>query len=176
MTNDATVTTATDGPDADTDGNPALVSPVDADRSPDTGAGPAAELGEAEHGRSLMALNGWSQSACVAVIALFTLLPFASAILLASDGWVATGDVAIIGIRSYDAWTTDAPLVGQPTTGEEAVGVESSHPGPIENWIAGPFVRTLGPQLGLLVGIAAINGAALGVTLWLAFRRGGPAL
>lgn len=127
-------------------------------------------------GRRLSSLSGWRRWACTAAITAFALIPAISGVLLAADGWVATGDAAIIGIRSHDAWTADAPLVGQPTTGREVSGVDSFHPGPLENWMIGPFIRTLGPQLGLLVGVAAINGGALGTAAWLAFRRGGPTL
>ncbi|MGN6696293.1 MAG: hypothetical protein ACTHN0_19100, partial [Aquihabitans sp.] len=127
-------------------------------------------------GHQVLALEGWRRVACLVGIALFALLPVAAASRAVADGWQPTGDVATIGLRSLDAWTSQAPLVGQPTTGEEYSGIPSNHPGPIANWTIGPFMRVLGPQAGILVGVAVINGAAIGAALWLAFRRGGPNL
>ncbi len=127
-------------------------------------------------GNRLRDLDGWRRWACTAAIAVFGLLPVAVAARVASQGWHATGDVAIIGLRSLDAWTGRAPLVGQPTTGEEFSGVPSNHPGPIVNWTLGPVMRLLGVDAGLLVGVAIVNGASLALSLWLGLRRGGPAL
>lgn len=100
--------------------------------------------------------------------------PFIGAARIWSDGWEPTGDVATIGLRARDAWTADAPLVGQPTTGDSYASVPSHHPGPIEYWIMGPFVRLLGPRGGVLGASAAINSAALFGSLLLCLRRGGP--
>src|SRR6478735_4445251 len=113
-------------------------------------------------GHQLRTLEGWRRIACTAAIAVFALLPIAAASRAVADGWQPTGDVATIGLRSLDAWTSQAPLVGQPTTGEEYSGVPSNHPGPIANWVMGPVMRVLGPQAGILVGVAIINGAAIG--------------
>lgn len=110
------------------------------------------------------------------VVSLVALLPFVAAVRAWSAGWEPTGDTAIIGLRSLDAWGPDAPLVGQPTTGDTYADVSSSHPGPVEYWVIGPFVRAAGPALGMLVGTALMNGAALGGLAWLAHRRGGPPL
>lgn len=112
----------------------------------------------------------------IAAIAAFGLLPTAAAGRAVADGWTPTGDVAVIAVRSLDAWTGQAPLVGQPTTGREVSGEDSFHPGPIQNWFAGPWLRLLGPAAGLALAMAVLNGAALAATVWLAYRRGGPAL
>ena len=79
-------------------------------------------------------------------------------------------------IRSLDAWTGQAPLVGQPTTGREVSGKDSFHPGPFENWWAGPWLHILGPSAGLALAVAAVDGAALASSVWLGYRRGGPML
>lgn len=88
------------------------------------------------------------------------------------QGWQPTGDVAIIGVRSLDAWTRHAPLVGQPTTGGLYASRPSFHPGPIEYWWLGPWIRLLGARVGMVMAVGALNGAALAGILWLAFRRG----
>lgn len=133
-------------------------------------------VGRGSQGHRLRSLEGWRRVVCTAAIVLFALLPIAAASRAVADGWQPTGDVATIGLRSLDAWTSQAPLVGQPTTGEEYSGIPSNHPGPIANWTIGPVMRVLGPQAGILIGVALINGAAIGAALWLAFRRGGPNL
>lgn len=107
------------------------------------------------------------------ILAGAVLVPFLVALLVLADGWQPTGDVATIGLRSRDAWTSDAPLVGQPTTGDNYADAASNHPGPIEYWLVGPFTRLLGPRVGLIVAVAVINAAALVATVWLAWRRGG---
>ncbi|MEZ5178607.1 MAG: hypothetical protein R2746_10105 [Acidimicrobiales bacterium] len=112
----------------------------------------------------------------IATIAGFGVLPALAALGAWRAGWQPTGDVAIIGLRSRDAWTLHPPLVGQPTTGSSYAGISSFHPGPAEFWLLGPWVRLFGPALGMLLGTAAINGAALAGVMWTAFRRGGPVL
>lgn len=140
------------------------------------GGGEGEKTGGPRGAHRVRGLDGWARGAVIATIAVFALGPLLVAARTLSDGWVPTGDVATIGLRALDAWTPDAPLVGQPTTGEERSGIASHHPGPIENWLLGPLVRLAGPAIGLLAGTALINGAALGCATWLAFRRGGPAL
>jgi hypothetical protein len=127
-------------------------------------------------GHQLRSLDGWRRWATLAAVVVLGLLPLAVAGRSLAAGWEPTGDVAVIGVRSLDAWTTQAPLVGQPTTGREVSGVDSFHPGPLQNWLSGPLLRTLGPAAGLALGAALVNGAALAAVAWLSFRRGGPVL
>ncbi|WP_426571809.1 hypothetical protein [Aquihabitans sp. McL0605] len=127
-------------------------------------------------GMRVGALSGPTRWLVLGVFAAFAVLPIAAAVLAVHRGWEATGDSALIGLRSRDAWTSHAPLVGQPTTGDGLTGKPSNHPGPIEYWWLGITVRVLGAQLGMAVGAALVNGAALVGIAWLAFRRGGPDL
>lgn len=126
--------------------------------------------------RQVRSLQGWRRWLTAGTIAGFAVLPVIAALLAWRAGWQPTGDVAIIGLRSRDAWTLHPPLVGQPTTGSSYAGVSSFHPGPAEFWLLGPWVRLFGPALGMLLGTAAVNGAALAGVMWTAFRRGGPVL
>ena len=126
--------------------------------------------------RHVRSLQGWRRWLTAGTIAGFAVLPAIAALLAWRAGWQPTGDVAIIGLRSRDAWTLHPPLVGQPTTGSSYAGVSSFHPGPAEFWLLGPWVRLFGPALGMLLGTAAVNGAALAGVMWTAFRRGGPVL
>lgn len=106
-------------------------------------------------------------------LALIALAPVLVALKFSGQGWTATGDAATIGLRTMDTWGPNAPLVGQPTTGENASGVLSYHPGPLQNWVLSPAVRLLGLQTGLLVGTAIVVGASLATIVWLSFRRAG---
>lgn len=109
-----------------------------------------------------------------AIVAGLVLLPILSAIIVLSQGWRPSGDNALISLRAHDVLTGHLPLVGQPTTGENfGGGIESSHPGPIEFYLIAPFTLLLGPTIGLALGAALINSAALGAIGFLSFRRGG---
>ena len=119
-------------------------------------------------------LSSRQQAVVTAVLVGLALLPILSAAVVLSQGWRPTGDNALIGLRVHDVLKGRFPLVGQPSTGENfGSGVESSHPGPIEFYLIAPFVALLGPTIGLAIGAAAINSAALLGVGWTAFRRGG---
>jgi len=126
--------------------------------------------------RRIRALQGSTRVIVIATIAVFAVVPLLAAFGAWRDGWEPAGDVAIIGVRSLDAWTSDAPLVGQPTTGDSYAHVSSFHPGPVEYWLVGPFVHAAGPALGMPLAVALLNGVTLAGIMWVAFRRGGPAL
>ncbi len=109
-----------------------------------------------------------------AILIVFTAIPLVSAMRVSAQGWRPTGDVATITLRSSDVGTADTPLIGQPTTtGAYAGGVESSHPGPIENYLLFVPVTVLGPIVGPVVGTGLLMSVTWGLILWLAHRRGG---
>jgi hypothetical protein len=117
------------------------------------------------------------QIAFAALLVGLAMLPILSAAIVLHQGWRPAGDNALIGMRVHDVLDGKFPLIGQPSTGENmGTGVESSHPGPIEFYLVAPFVLVLGPIVGLAIGAAAINSAALVGIAWLAFRRGGTGL
>ena len=119
-------------------------------------------------------LSNTHQTVVTGVLVGLALIPILSAAVVLSQGWRPTGDNALIGLRVHDVLKGRFPLVGQPSTGENfGSGVESSHPGPIEFYLIAPFVALLGPTIGLAIGAAAINSAALVGVGWTAFRRGG---
>ena len=90
-------------------------------------------------------------------------------------GWFPIGDDAIIATLAGDVGTPHTPLLGLPTTlgplGPQ--GLEVHHPGPFLLWITSPFVRLLGPALGVMVAAASVNLVALGAGTWAAFRARG---
>ena len=112
----------------------------------------------------------------VGAIALGFLLPVAEAVRALDHGWHPVGDVALIGIRADDVFSSP-PTLGQPTSAE-TIGAEreSNHLGPIESYLLAPPMALLGPRLGLALGAALINGAAWALALFLAHRRGGMVL
>lgn len=113
-----------------------------------------------------------------ALLGLLLLVPVGTSVVRAwSSGWVPSGDDALIVLRAYDVFSGDAPLVGQPSTAEfYAEGVAARHPGPIEFYALAVPVRLLGPAMGTLLTAAAIAGASVLVSAWVAFRGGGPAV
>lgn len=114
----------------------------------------------------------------VGAIVAVLMVPFAVSLWRAHGvGWVPSGDDALIGLRSLDVFSSHRPLIGQPSTSHlYSQDIGTHHPGPIEfYWLAIP-VRALGPSVGMLWGIAALNLCAVLVALWVVFRRGGPAV
>jgi hypothetical protein len=91
-------------------------------------------------------------------------------------GWYPIGDVAIIATRAGDVGGSHTPLLGMPSTLGPAgpQGLEVHHPGPLQLWFTAPFVRALGPSLGVMVAAASIWFAAVAAMVWAAFRARGP--
>src|SRR5436853_6793911 len=83
------------------------------------------------------------------------------------------GDLAEIELRVRDVATAHPPLVG--LIGRLGpVGVVASHPGPLVFWLLWPFYRAFGASSWALdVASVALHLAAIGVVLWIAYRRGG---
>src|SRR5690606_7362030 len=65
-------------------------------------------------------------------------------------------------------------LVGPWSSGSLVVGETVHHPGPLYYDLLAPWVRVLGPWVGLAVGVAAINVAASVLAVLAARRIGGP--
>lgn len=99
----------------------------------------------------------------------------ASAVRAFAGDWRATGDVALITMRSEEILHGRLPLVGQPSTADHYMDSEPpDHPGPIEFYLATPFVWLLGPSAGIVVAVGLMNLAAVLTAVWVFFRRGGP--
>jgi hypothetical protein len=111
-----------------------------------------------------------------ALLAILLLAPFvASAARAVDSDWFPSGDDALIGLRAYDVFSSDAPLTGQPSTSHHYDPKNATaHPGPIEFYAMAIPVRVLGPQLGMLVPITLINASALLLSAWVILRRAGP--
>src|SRR5437763_856356 len=82
-------------------------------------------------------------------------------------GNVGTVPWAVIDLRTRDVFTSQTPLVGPYSRG-------FNHPGPALFWLLAPFsVLAGGAAWGTLVGAAVLQGTAIALSGWLAFRRGG---
>ena len=86
------------------------------------------------------------------------------------------GDLAEIEIRVRDVATAHPPLVG--LIGRLGpIGGVASHPGPLVFWLMWPFYRAFGSSSWALdVASVALHMSAIGVVLWIAYRRGGTGL
>lgn len=118
------------------------------------------------------------QRVVAAALVALLLVPFAMSVLRARHvHWLPSGDDALIGLRSWDVFTSHRPLIGQPSTSHlYSPGQSTSHPGPIEfYWLATPM-RLLGPATGMIVGSMLVNLASVLTACWVAFRRAGPAV
>jgi hypothetical protein len=114
-----------------------------------------------------------SQRPAAVAVALLLVLPIViSGVRAVADGWLPSGDEALIGIKSLDVFSRHPPLTGQPSTTGQFV--RTFHPGPIEFWSFAVPVRVFGLRIGMLVGAGAVNAAGVAVAAWVLFRRGGP--
>jgi hypothetical protein len=90
--------------------------------------------------------------------------------VIATRSWhhyLPLGDEAVIDLRTRDVFTSLTPLVGPYSRG-------FNHPGPALFWLLAPFsVLAGGAAWGTLVGAAVLQGTAIALSGWLAFRRGG---
>lgn len=123
--------------------------------------------------RDLDAVGRWVAAAVLLLLA----LPFVvSLVRLDLMNWTISGDDALLGLRSLDVFSGDAPLIGQPSTSETAGGgIRTYHPGPIEMYLFAPLVVVLGGW-GMAVGGAVVNLLAVLTVAWVVLRRSGPGL
>jgi hypothetical protein len=77
------------------------------------------------------------------------------------------GDEAITDLRVRDVFTSNPPLVGVYSRG-------FNHPGPLLYWLLAPLSAITGyATWANMVSGAVLQGIAIGLSGWLAFRRGG---
>jgi hypothetical protein len=91
-------------------------------------------------------------------------------------GWVPIGDDAFFKVRALDVFGRHIPLLGTWSSGSVTAHINLNHPGPLLfDALAAP-VGVLGGPVGVPVGVALINVAAIiGIAVF-AHRRGGPLL
>ncbi|MEY4174358.1 MAG: hypothetical protein RI900_1523, partial [Actinomycetota bacterium] len=96
-----------------------------------------------------------------------------AAVVLRGRGYSPVLDLAMTEFRVRDVGGRHTPLIGLPGR----IGrfpEQGSHPGPLSFYLIAPVYRLLGASAwAMLVGAIAVNVAALGTAVGLAFRRGG---
>lgn len=91
------------------------------------------------------------------------------------QGYQVEGDTAIIALRTFDVFTSNPPLLGNPTTAGTQQAQDAYHPGPLEFYALAIPLRLWAPEpVGLLVGVALVNMAAVALLVGFAHRRRGP--
>ena len=95
-------------------------------------------------------------------------------VALHSPRWYPIGDLAQTELRVRDVGTGDSPMIG--LVGRLGTLTEpGSHPGPLSFWLLAPVYRLLGTSaFALIVSTVFLHLVALGLALWIAFRRAGP--
>jgi hypothetical protein len=85
-------------------------------------------------------------------------------------GWLPLGDNGILLVRARDVGTSHHPLLGSWTSASLVVGENLNNPGPVYFDLLAPWVRLLGPWVGLAVGVMLVNVAAASLAV-VAARR-----
>ena len=94
----------------------------------------------------------------------------------AVDGWIPTGDDAFSGIRAWDVFSANVPLLGTWSSASTYTQLTVNHPGPMHFDLLAVPVRLLGHGGGTAVGMALINVVSVAGIAWLLYRRlGAPA-
>lgn len=120
------------------------------------------------------AVPGWA----VALVAAALAIPLILAVVqMRTPRWHPVLDLAMTELRVRDVGTRDTPLIGLPGRIGERLEEQGSHPGPASFYALAPTYKLLGSSSwALQVGSAVIHLVAIGVSLALARRRGGPAV
>lgn len=67
--------------------------------------------------------------------------------------WTPTGDEALITLRVREVFSTNPPLIGQPSTADHYSEVDPPHhPGPIQFYLLAPFVKVPVPTWACCLG------------------------
>ncbi len=115
----------------------------------------------------------WSGRPLTALFVLLALLPLVASAATIAPGWLPVGDDATIEMRGRDLLTTEMPLLGMPSAIGEQTDRPAHHPGPLELWWVGLWVRLLGIGQASLIAATMAWGASIAAIVVLARRLGG---
>ena len=105
------------------------------------------------------------------------LLPVAVATARAiRDGWIPTGDNALMLIRSRDLFSEHLPLLGTYSSASLSAGIHLNHPGPLYFDLLAVPARLVDGGAGIAVGVAVVNSLCIAGIAVFAYRRGGALL
>lgn len=99
----------------------------------------------------------------------------AATIKAVRDGWIPAADQGIIATRSYDVFTSHAPLVGQYSYAGHVTGKSTYSLGPMLYWLLA-LPAHFGSPASITWTMAALNTLAIIGVVALARRRGGVVL
>lgn len=85
-------------------------------------------------------------------------------------GWQPIGDDGILAVRVRDVGTVHNPLLGSWTSASVVVGKDFNNPGPAYFDLVAPWVKVLGPWVGVAVGVMVLNVVACTAAVLLARR------
>lgn len=119
----------------------------------------------------------WARSPTLTVVVavVAVVVPIMTAAVRAlARGWMAIGDNGLLLLRTQDVGTSHHPWLGTWTSASLTAGRPINNPGPLWFEVLAPFVRILGPHVGLAIGVAVANSLAVVLAAWAARRAGGP--
>jgi hypothetical protein len=109
-----------------------------------------------------------------ALLVLLAVPLFVALVALHSPRWYPLLDMAETEIRVRDVASTHAPLIGLAGRIGPFGANGGSHPGPLSFYALWPVWELFGRSaFGLQVANVALDIAAMGIALWIAYRRGG---
>jgi hypothetical protein len=88
-------------------------------------------------------------------------------------GWQPLGDNGLLLVRVRDVGTSHHPLLGSWSSSSIVVGEDLNNPGPLYFDLVAPFVKLLGPWVGVAVGVMLLNMAAASLAVVAARRISG---
>jgi hypothetical protein len=100
-------------------------------------------------------------------------VPLGAALVHALGRWTATGDNALITLRSLDVLTRNTPLLGTWTSASRTIGFDVNNPGPLQFDLLALPARFLGRE-GPAIAVIAMHVATVVGIFLVARRRGGP--
>lgn len=114
----------------------------------------------------------------LAILILVVAIPLLVAVVvLHHPRWYPMSDDSLTESHVREVGTRNPPLTGLGGRIGEPGPNTGSHPGPLSFWSLAIFYRLLGAgSWALHAGTAALNIIAIGLTLWMTRRRGGPAV
>jgi hypothetical protein len=92
------------------------------------------------------------------------------------DGWIPTGDNALIAIRARDLFTQHLPLLGSWSSASLNAGTQLNHPGPLYFDLLAAPARVVQSGAGVAFGAALVNSLCIVGIAVFAYRRGGAVL
>jgi len=122
------------------------------------------------HGVEAGESTGWWLGGAVVVVTVPIVVATVRAL---AKGWLALGDVGLLGIRVTDVGSRHHPWLGSWSSSSMSVGVEVHNPGPLYFDLAALPTKLLGPSVGLAVGVMAVNVAAAVIAVVVARRTAG---